>query len=113
MKIVAVILTFNEEQRLSRCIASLRDIANQIVVVDCFSTDNTLEIAITHGVRVIQHEWVNHAVQFNWALTQLDADTDWVLRIDADEYLTDEFRKLRNDCRGLPQILMECTAAAA
>ena len=90
MKLVAVILTFNEEIHLARCLASVKEIADEIVVVDCFSTDATLEIARSHGARVIQREWVNHATQFNWAITQLDADTDWVLRIDADEYLTPE-----------------------
>ena len=88
MKLVAVILTFNEELHLARCITSLRGLATEVVVADCFSTDATLEIARNHGARVIQHAWVNHATQFNWALTQLDADTDWVLRLDADEVLT-------------------------
>jgi glycosyltransferase involved in cell wall biosynthesis len=92
MKLVAVILTFNEERHLARCIASVKEIVSAIVVADCFSTDATLEIARAQGARVIQHEWVNHATQFNWALTQLDADTDWVLRIDADEILTPELR---------------------
>ena len=88
MKLVAVILTFNEELHLARCLSSVHDLTHEVVVVDCFSTDRTLEIANAHGARVIQHPWVNHAQQFNWALTQLDADTDWVLRIDADEVLT-------------------------
>jgi len=88
MNLVAVILTLNEEQHLARCIASLAGVANSIVIADCFSTDSTLAIARSHGARVIQREWVNYATQFNWALTQIDADTEWVLRIDADEYLT-------------------------
>ena len=90
MKLVAVILTFNEEQHLARCIASLKTVANEIVIADCFSVDGTLDIAHAHGARVIQHDWINYANQFNWALTQLDPDTIWVLRIDADEYLTPE-----------------------
>lgn len=90
MKLVAIILTFNEELHLDRCIASLQGIATEVVVADCYSTDGTLAIAEAQGARVIQHEWVNHASQFNWALTQLQPDTDWVLRIDADEYLTPE-----------------------
>lgn len=88
MKIVALILTFNEEQHLARCIASLGGIASEIVIADCFSSDATLDIARAHGARVIQLQWVNYATQFNWALTQLDPDTEWVLRIDADEVLT-------------------------
>lgn len=90
MKLVVIILTLNEEQHLARCIASLTGVASEIVIADCFSTDGTLEMARAHGARVIQREWVNYATQFNWALTQLDADTDWVLRIDADEILTHE-----------------------
>lgn len=90
MKLVAVILTFNEEQHLARCIASLESVASEVVIADCFSTDATLEIAREQGARVIQREWVNHATQFNWALTQLGAGTEWVLRIDADEVLTPE-----------------------
>lgn len=90
MKTVAVILTLNEAQHLPRCLASLKGVVDQVVVADCFSTDETLNIAEAHGARVIQRAWVNYASQFNWALTQLDADTDWVLRIDSDEYLTPE-----------------------
>lgn len=88
MNVTAVILTFNEEQHLARCIASAQAVATDVVVVDCYSTDATLDIARAQGARVLQHAWVNHAAQFNWALTQLGADTEWVLRIDADEVLT-------------------------
>ena len=88
MNLTVVILAFNEERHLARCICSLEGLTTEVVVVDCFSTDSTVEIAHNHGARVIQHAWVNHATQFNWALTQLDADTDWVLRLDADEVLT-------------------------
>lgn len=90
MKLVAIILTLNEAQHLPRCIASLKGVVDEVVVADCFSTDTTLRIAQEYGAKVIQREWVSHAIQFNWALTQLDEDTDWVLRIDADEYLTPE-----------------------
>ena len=90
MKLVVIVLAFNEEKHLDRCLKSVMDIANEIVVADCFSIDGTLDIARSHGARVIQREWVNYATQFNWALTQLAEDTDWVLRIDADEVLTPE-----------------------
>jgi len=104
-KTAAIILTLNEEQHLPRCIASLKDVVDEIWVADCFSTDKTLEIAQAHGARVIQRAWVNHATQFNWALTQLDADTDWVLRIDADEYLTPELAA--EICQNLPRLSAE------
>lgn len=88
MKLVAIILTLNEEKHLPRCLASLRGVADAVLVADCFSSDDTVHIAEAHGARVAQNKWVNHSTQFNWALTQLDSDTVWVMRIDADEYLT-------------------------
>lgn len=90
MKIVAVILAFNEERHLERCITSLRQVITDIVVVDCYSTDETVAIAQRMSACVLQNKWVNYATQFNWALTQLDPDTEWVLRIDADEVFTHE-----------------------
>ncbi|MBK1633332.1 glycosyl transferase [Thiohalocapsa halophila] len=90
MRLTAVVLTLNEERHLGRCIESLRGLDAAVLVADCYSADRTLEIAREHGARVVQRQWVNYATQFNWALAQLDADTDWVLRIDADEVLTPE-----------------------
>lgn len=90
MKLVAIILTLNEAQHLPRCLENLEGVVDQVLVADCFSTDETIHVAEGNGARVVQHGWINHATQFNWALTQLDVDTDWVLRIDADEYLTPE-----------------------
>lgn len=90
MKLVAIILTLNEARHLPRCLASLEGVVDRILVADCFSSDDTVRIAQEQGAYLVQHEWVNYATQFNWALTQIDEDTDWVLRIDADEYLTPE-----------------------
>jgi glycosyltransferase involved in cell wall biosynthesis len=109
MKFAAIILTFNEQKHLQRCIDSLKGVVDEVVVVDCFSTDATLEIAKANGARILQKVWVNYATQFNWALTQLGLDVDWVLRIDADEVLTDPLRQeikqklplLSNDIKGV------------
>lgn len=90
MKLIAIILTLNESRHLLRCINSLRGVATGLLVVDSFSTDDTTFIAQANGAQLLQHPFVNHAQQFHWALTQLDPDTDWVLRIDADEFLTPE-----------------------
>jgi glycosyltransferase involved in cell wall biosynthesis len=88
MKLVAIILTLNEERHLRRCVESIEDVVDEVLVMDCYSTDDTLKIANELGARVLQKVWVNYATQFNYALTQLGEDVDWVLRIDADEYLT-------------------------
>jgi glycosyltransferase involved in cell wall biosynthesis len=92
MNVTAVILTLNEEVHLERCLTSVKGIASDLLVVDCFSEDRTLDIAHQFGARVIQHAWKNYATQFNYALKHIPDDTEWVLRIDADEYLTDELR---------------------
>lgn len=88
MKLLAIVLTLNEERHLRRCIESIQGVADAVLVMDCYSTDNTLKLANELGARVLQKAWVNHATQFNYAITQLGEDVDWVLRIDADEYLT-------------------------
>jgi glycosyltransferase involved in cell wall biosynthesis len=86
----------------------LEKIVDQIIIVDSFSTDRTLSIAKEYQAKVVQHQWVNYATQFNWALTQLDDDTDWVLRLDADEYLTP--RLVEEICQQLPKISPEIDA---
>ena len=87
-RVVAIILTHNEAKHLPRCLASLQSVVDECYVVDSYSTDDTASIAAAHNARFLQRSWVNHAVQFNWALEQLDPEPDWVLRIDADEYVT-------------------------
>lgn len=88
MTLTVVILTKNEERHIERALASVSDIADRCVVVDSGSTDSTLDLARIAGAEVLEHRWVNHATQFNWALNQLPADTEWVLRLDADEIIT-------------------------
>jgi glycosyltransferase involved in cell wall biosynthesis len=86
-----IILTYNEEIHIRRCIENICPIAKDIFIVDSFSTDKTLEIAGSLGAKVYQNKWENnHAKQFNWALENLPIQTKWVLRLDADEYLTPE-----------------------
>ena len=89
MKLTALVLTFNEELHLARCLESVRALTQDIVVVDCFSQDKTLAIAQQYGAKVLERAWENnHSTQVNWALSQLPPDTEWVMRIDADEILT-------------------------
>lgn len=84
----AIILTRNEEKNLGDCLASLRGFAERCVVVDCGSSDRTVEIAREMGADVYMHEFTYYAAQFNWAIDNADIRTDWILRIDADERLT-------------------------
>ncbi|MFH6769539.1 glycosyltransferase family 2 protein [Gaetbulibacter aquiaggeris] len=85
--LTAIILTYNEEIHLERCLDSLKDVCKDIVVVDSFSTDGTEAIALKYEARFYQNKWINYATQFNWGLKNTNIDTDWVLRLDADEYI--------------------------
>jgi len=107
--LAAVILTKNEERDLPACLESLKGVASEIFVVDSGSTDRTLEIANHHGARILTHPFLNQAAQFNWALDNIQSAAEWVLRIDADERLSEELRRelpgrlagLRNEVSGL------------
>jgi glycosyltransferase involved in cell wall biosynthesis len=85
-----IVPTFNEEATLRDCLESVR-FADEILVVDSFSTDKTLDIARTFGARVLQHEYVYSARQKNWAIPQ--AKHEWVLLIDSDERVTPGLRE--------------------
>ncbi len=86
--LTVIILTKNEARHIARAIASVRDLASRIIVVDSGSTDATMQIACAHGAEVLSHPWINHATQFNWALDQIANAPGWVLRLDADEVVT-------------------------
>ena len=93
MKLIAIILTFNEEIHLERCLLNIRNYFSEIYVIDSFSTDKTKEISLKYNVRFLENKFINHANQFNWALTQIGDDVDWIFRIDADEILTKNLKK--------------------
>lgn len=90
MKLSAAIITFNEERNLARCLGSLEGIADEIIVVDSYSTDGTQAIAQSFGARFIQHPFEGHIQQKNYALDQTQGD--WILSLDADEALDETLR---------------------
>lgn len=88
--ITVVILTKNEEKNIQKCITSVKQIAHRILVVDSGSEDKTVELARELGAETVYHDWKGHAAQFNWALDSCNIDTEWVLRLDADEMISKE-----------------------
>lgn len=92
--IAAIILTKNEEKHIERCIRSLLDFCKEIWVVDSFSNDLTKEIAIRLGAQFIQHTFKNQAQQFNWAISALDIQAEWIWRVDADEYVSQNLGRM-------------------
>ncbi len=107
--ISVIILTYNEELHIERCLKNLQPLVKQILIVDSFSTDNTVQIAEALGVKVFQNPFVNQSVQFQWGLDNCPIQTGWVMRMDADEYLEQalideiiaKFSSLPDDINGL------------
>lgn len=93
-KITAVVITYNEERNIENCLKSLTW-CDELIIVDSFSNDRTLEIASRYTKNIYQHKWPGFAKQKNYALQFVD--TDWVLFLDADEYVTKDFEsQIRN-----------------
>lgn len=99
VKLSVVIITFNEERNIGRCISSISEIADEILVVDSFSTDKTEEISLKMGARFIKNKFEGHIEQKNFAL--LHSKYDHVLSLDADEALSpallSEIRKIKQN----------------
>src|ERR1700752_2375184 len=91
IKLSVVIITFNEEKNIARCIDSVKEVADDIVVVDSFSKDKTKEISLNKGARFVEQVFEGHIQQKNWAITQ--AKYPHVLSLDADEALDETLQK--------------------
>lgn len=90
VKLSIVIITFNEERNIERCLASVKGLADEIVVVDSFSTDKTEAICAKYAVKFIQHPFHGHIQQKNYAISR--ANYPHILSLDADEALTPELK---------------------
>lgn len=88
--LTVVILTKDEALHIERAITSVEGIAERVLVVDSGSTDDTVAIATRLGATVLQNDWVNYATQMNWAFAQASTQTNWLMRLDADEIVTPE-----------------------
>jgi len=91
MKISATIITLNEERNIERCIQSLSEVADEIIVLDSNSTDKTEEICLSHNVVFVKRDWEGYAASKNH-LNSL-AQFDYILSIDADEALDNELKQ--------------------
>ena len=81
----AIIMTKNEEKNIAECLQSMKGFARRCVVIDCGSTDKTVELARENGADVYFHDFEYYARQFNWGIENCNIDTEWIIRLDADE----------------------------
>ena len=99
IKLSTVIITFNEEKNIRRCLDSVQRVSDEVIVVDSFSADGTEAICREYGVKFMQHAFKGHIQQKNYALEQ--AASPYVLSLDADEALDerlqDEIIKIKKD----------------
>lgn len=95
-----IILTKNEEKNIGRCIESVIEISDRIIIVDSYSDDKTVSIASGYPkVEIHYNEFINYGNQFQYALDNTSIETKWVFRLDADEQLTKKSREeLRQLC---------------
>ncbi len=93
-RVTVLVPCFNNEAYIERCLQTVTW-ADEILVVDSFSTDRTVEIASRYATRVLQHEYVNSATQKNWAIPQ--ASNDWVLILDTDERIPPDLLREMED----------------
>ena len=91
IKLSAVIITFNEERNIERCIDSIVSVADEIIVIDSYSTDLTVSICKSKGARVVMHDFEGYIKQKNFAISE--ARFDYILSIDGDEELSTELKK--------------------
>src|SRR3989344_7273475 len=90
LPVSVIILTYNEELNLPKCLRSVARYADEIIVVDSGSTDRTKAIAAEFGAKVVEHSFTNQAEQFNWTLDNCGIKNEWILRLDADEEILPE-----------------------
>ena len=120
LDLTVIILTYNEEIHIRRCLENVCPIAKKVIVVDSPSTDRTVEICREfENVEVVVHKYPgNQAEQFNWALDNLKSETEWILRLDADEYLMPDLieelkDKLPNMDKGVSALSLSLARAFA
>ena len=90
--VTAIILTYNEEKHIKRCILSIRKFVKKIIIIDSYSNDKTIQIAKKYKAKIYKHKFVNQSKQINWGIKNIKFTTKWLLRIDADEIFTDKLK---------------------
>lgn len=91
-KVSVIILTYDEAENIERAIVNTISWAHEVIVLDSYSSDNTVEIAISLGAKVFKRKFDNYSAQRNYAIQEIQIETEWILFLDADEYLSNELK---------------------
>lgn len=91
--VTVIMLTLNEEFNLPGAIESVKDWAEEVFVVDSCSVDKTVDVALGHGVNIVQRPFTDYGDQWNWALKRLPIKTPWVMKLDADERVSPKLKQ--------------------
>ena len=86
--VTVIVLTLNEEPNISYCLKNVIGWANEIIILDSYSKDSTVEISKSYGANVYVREFDNYAKQRNYAVNELPIANNWILFLDADEWLS-------------------------
>jgi glycosyltransferase involved in cell wall biosynthesis len=101
-KLSVLILTHNEEKNIRKCLESILPLTKSIYIVDSGSDDKTVEIARSYGAEVASRKWTTYADQLNWGLDHFDFKTEWIMRMDADEEITEGLVKALHEFLASP-----------
>jgi glycosyltransferase involved in cell wall biosynthesis len=92
--ISVLLLTYNENKHIERCVNNALTFSDDIVIVDSFSTDGCLDlIKDKPNISIFTHAFINHGKQINWSLDNLNFKNEWLMVMDSDEFVTDELRE--------------------
>jgi glycosyltransferase involved in cell wall biosynthesis len=92
-----VVMTFNEERNIEPCLQSVAGWADEVIVVDSFSTDRTEQIARTYTSNFVQHAYESHPAQWQWVLDNLPLQNDWIFAVDADFRVSEKLKAALTD----------------
>ena len=91
--ITILMITFNEEHNMTLVLENIKDFASQIIILDSFSTDKTVEIAHSYGVEIFQRNFKNFGNQWNYACQKLPISQPWTMKLDPDERLSEQLKR--------------------
>src|SRR5574343_772797 len=97
--VAVVMISLNESHNMREVLENLKGFAQEVILVDSYSIDDTVSIAPEYGVRVVQRKFRGFGDQWNFAINALPISAPWTMKIDPDERLSDELKN--NICRAI------------